>query len=216
MSRGRLITLEGSEGVGKSTNLDVVCKFLEEKRIRFTVTREPGGTEIAERIRELLLSETNEIMDGLTELLLMFAARNQHLTRKILPELDQGLWVVSDRFTDASYAYQAFGRSIAIEKVDTLRRLVQDGFNPDLTLLLDVEPDVSRGRISDRELDRIEKENLEFYQRVRAGYLYLAEKLERIKLIDASKNLESVGSEIRRHMSEFISSLNHDFATADR
>ena len=216
MSRGRLITLEGSEGVGKSTNLDVVCKFLEEKRIRFTVTREPGGTEIAERIRELLLSETNEIMDGLTELLLMFAARNQHLTRKILPELDQGLWVVSDRFTDASYAYQAFGRSIAIEKVDTLRRLVQDGFNPDLTLLLDVEPDVSRGRISDRELDRIEKENLEFYQRVRAGYLDLAAKLERIKLIDASKDLESVGAEIRRHMSEFISSLNHDFATADR
>ena len=216
MSRGRLITLEGSEGVGKSTNLDVVCKFLEEKQIRFTVTREPGGTEIAERIRELLLSETNEIMDGLTELLLMFAARNQHLTRKILPELDQGLWVVSDRFTDASYAYQAFGRSIAIEKVDTLRRLVQDGFNPDLTLLLDVEPDVSRGRISDRELDRIEKENLEFYQRVRAGYLDLAEKLERIKLIDASKDLESVGAEIRRHMSEFISSLNHDFATADR
>ena len=216
MSRGRLITLEGSEGVGKSTNLDVVCKFLEEKRIRFTVTREPGGTEIAERIRELLLSETTEIMDGLTELLLMFAARNQHLTRKILPELDQGLWVVSDRFTDASYAYQAFGRSIAIEKVDTLRRLVQDDFNPDLTLLLDVEPDVSRGRISDRELDRIEKENLEFYRRVRAGYLDLAEKLERIKLIDASKDLESVGAEIRRHMSEFISSLNHDFATADR
>ena len=216
MSRGRLITLEGSEGVGKSTNLDVVCKFLEEKRIHFTVTREPGGTEIAERIRELLLSETTEIMDGLTELLLMFAARNQHLTRKILPELDQGLWVVSDRFTDASYAYQAFGRSIAIEKVDTLRRLVQDGFNPDLTLLLDVEPDVSRGRISDRELDRIEKENLEFYRRVRAGYLDLAAKLERIKLIDASKDLESVGAEIRRHMSEFISSLNHDFATADR
>ena len=216
MSRGRLITLEGSEGVGKSTNLDVVCKFLEEKRIRFTVTREPGGTEIAERIRELLLSETNEIMDGLTELLLMFAARNQHLTRKILPELDQGLWVVSDRFTDASYAYQAFGRSIAIEKVDTLRRLVQDGFNPDLTLLLDVEPDVSRDRISDRELDRIEKENLEFYQRVRAGYLDLAENLERIKLIDASKNLESVGSEIRLHMSEFISSLNDDSAIADR
>ena len=216
MSRGRLITLEGSEGVGKSTNLDVVCEFLEEKRIRFTVTREPGGTEIAERIRELLLSETTEIMDGLTELLLMFAARNQHLTRKILPELDQGLWVVSDRFTDASYAYQAFGRSIAIEKVDTLRQLVQDGFNPDLTLLLDVEPDVSRGRISDRELDRIEKENLEFYQRVRAGYLDLAEKLERIKLIDASKNIESVGSEIRRHMSEFISSLNKDSAIADR
>ena len=216
MSRGRLITLEGSEGVGKSTNLDVVCKFLEEKRIRFTVTREPGGTEIAERIRELLLSETTEIMDGLTELLLMFAARNQHLTRKILPELDQGLWVVSDRFTDASYAYRAFGRSIAIEKVDTLRRLVQDGFNPDLTLLLDVEPGVSRDRISDRELDRIEKENLEFYQRVRAGYLDLAEKLERIKLIDASKNLESVGSEIRRHMSEFISSLNHDSTIADR
>ncbi len=216
MSRGRLITLEGSEGVGKSTNLDVVCKFLEDKRIRFTVTREPGGTEIAERIRELLLSEANEIMDGLTELLLMFAARNQHLTRKILPELDQGLWVVSDRFTDASYAYQAFGRSIAIEKVDTLRRLVQDGFNPDLTLLLDVEPDVSRGRISDRELDRIEKENLEFYRRVRAGYLDLAAKLERIKLIDASKDLESVGAEIRRHMSEFISSINHDFATADR
>ena len=94
--------------------------------------------------------------------------------------------------------------------------MVQDGFNPDLTLLLDVEPDVSRGRISDRELDRIEKENLEFYQRVRAGYLDLAEKLERIKLIDASKNLESVGSEIRRHMSEFISSLNHNSAIGDR
>ena len=94
--------------------------------------------------------------------------------------------------------------------------MVQDGFNPDLTLLLDVEPDVSRGRISDRELDRIEKENLEFYRRVRAGYLDLAGKLERIKLIDASKNLESVGSEIRRHLSEFISSLNHDSGIADR
>ena len=124
MNRGRMITLEGSEGVGKSTNLEVVCKFLEEKRIRYTVTREPGGTEIAEQIRDLLLSETREIMDGLTELLLIFAARNQHLKQKILPELDQGLWVVSDRFTDASYAYQAFGRSIAVEKVDLLRELL--------------------------------------------------------------------------------------------
>ncbi len=216
MNRGKMITLEGSEGVGKSTNLEVVCKFLEEKRIRYTVTREPGGTEIAEQIRDLLLSETREIMDGLTELLLIFAARNQHLRQKILPELDQGLWVVSDRFTDASYAYQAFGRSIAVEKVDMLRQLVQEGFNPDLTLLLDVEPGISRGRISDRELDRIEKENLEFYQRVRAGYLDLAEKSERIKLIDASKNLESVGSEIRRHMSEFIFTLNNDSAIGDR
>ena len=216
MNRGRMITLEGSEGVGKSTNLEVVCKFLEEKRIRYAVTREPGGTEIAEQIRDLLLSETREIMDGLTELLLIFAARNQHLKQKILPELDQGLWVVSDRFTDASYAYQAFGRSIAVEKVDALRQLVQEGFNPDLTLLLDVEPDISQRRISDRELDRIEKENLEFYQRVRAGYLDLAEKFERIKLIDASKSLESVGSEIRRHLSEFIFSLNNDSAIADR
>ena len=216
MNRGRMITLEGSEGVGKSTNLEVVCKFLEEKRIRYTVTREPGGTEIAEQIRDLLLSETREIMDGLTELLLIFAARNQHLKKKILPELDQGLWVVSDRFTDASYAYQAFGRSIAVEKVDALRQLVQEGFNPDLTLLLDVEPHISRGRISDRELDRIEKENLEFYQRVRVGYLDLAEKSERIKLIDASKNLESVGSEIRRHISEFIFTLNNDSAIGDR
>ena len=216
MNRGRMITLEGSEGVGKSTNLEVVCKFLEEKRIRYTVTREPGGTEIAELIRDLLLSETREIMDGLTELLLIFAARNQHLKQKILPELDQGLWVVSDRFTDASYAYQAFGRSIAVEKVDMLRQFVQEGFNPDLTLLLDVEPGISRGRISDRELDRIEKENLEFYQRVRAGYLDLAEKSDRIKLIDASKNLESVGSEIRRHMSEFIFTLNNDSAIGDR
>ena len=216
MNRGRMITLEGSEGVGKSTNLEVVCKFLEEKRIRYTVTREPGGTEIAEQIRDLLLSETREIMDGLTELLLIFAARNQHLKKKILPELDQGLWVVSDRFTDASYAYQAFGRSIAVDKVDALRQLVQEGFNPDLTLLLDVDPRISRGRISDRELDRIEKENLEFYQRVRVGYLDLAEKLERIKLIDASKNLESVGSEIRRHMSEFIFTLNNDSAIGDR
>lgn len=216
MNRGRMITLEGSEGVGKSTNLEVVCKFLEEKRIRYTVTREPGGTEIAEQIRDLLLLETREIMDGLTELLLIFAARNQHLKQKILPELDQGLWVVSDRFTDASYAYQAFGRSIAVEKVDALRQLVQEGFNPDLTLLLDVDPRISRGRISDRELDRIEKENLEFYQRVRVGYLDLAEKLERIKLIDASKNLESVGSEIRRHMSEFIFTLNNESAIGDR
>ena len=216
MNRGRMISLEGSEGVGKSTNLEVVCKFLEEKRIRYTVTREPGGTEIAEQIRDLLLLETREIMDGLTELLLIFAARNQHLKKKILPELDQGLWVVSDRFTDASYAYQAFGRSIAVDKVDALRQLVQEGFNPDLTLLLDVDPRISRGRISDRELDRIEKENLEFYQRVRVGYLDLAEKLERIKLIDASKNLESVGSEIRRHMSEFIFTLNNDSAIGDR
>ena len=192
--RGLFLTLEGAEGVGKSTNIGFITAHLEENGIEYILTREPGGTLIAEEIRELLLAVHDESMSELSELLLIFAARAQHLEAKIEPALAAGKWVVCDRFTDATFAYQGYGRRLSIEKIGQLQTMVQGTLRPDLTIILDLDPSVGMERASNRgELDRIEQEQQSFFHRVRQGYLDIAKaEPERCVVIDASKPLEQV------------------------
>ncbi|MBT8145261.1 MAG: dTMP kinase [Gammaproteobacteria bacterium] len=202
---GKFITIEGVEGVGKSTNIGFIRDYLNERGIEFIQTREPGGTELAESIRALLLQERRETVDSTTELLLVFAARSQHLSNVIRPALERGCWVLCDRFTDATYAYQGGGREIGSEKISILEHMVQDQLRPDLTLILDLDPELGLKRAADRgELDRFEKERVEFFHRVRDTYLQIAEKEpERCKIVDASHPIETV----RATTLEFVASL---------
>ncbi|MCC5888465.1 MAG: dTMP kinase [Gammaproteobacteria bacterium] len=192
--RGRFITVEGSEGAGKSTHVASLVAHLKEQGIDVLSTREPGGTPLAEDIRALLLARREEPLDGLAELLLMFAGRAQHLAQVIRPALAAGRWVVCDRFTDASFAYQGAGRAMGMEKVATLAKLVHGDLAPDLTLYLDLPREVGLARARSRgELDRFEVENDLFFDRVRRGYLELAAaEPERIRTVDASGDLDEV------------------------
>ena len=192
--KGKFITIEGVEGVGKSTNIEFIRDFLIEQGIEFILTREPGGTKLAENIRELLLQEHEEPMSSTTELLLVFAARSQHLSNVIRPALEKGCWVLCDRFTDATYAYQGGGRNLEIEKISLLEQMVQEDLRPDLTLILDLDPELGLKRAANRgELDRFEKERVEFFERVRNTYLDIAaSEPERCTIIDASRSLEDV------------------------
>ena len=203
---GKFITLEGSEGVGKTTNIEFVCRLLTELDIPFIRTREPGGTPLAEALRDAMLTPREENVDGLTELLLVFAARMQHLNNVIRPALERGEWVVCDRFTDASYAYQGYGRGLDLERIATLENWVQDGLQPDLTLLLDLDPNVAEQRMQERTKDRMESEQLEFYQRVRSGYLSRAATSERYKIIDSAQSITAVAASINEHVSALIRS----------
>ncbi|MDD2760172.1 MAG: dTMP kinase [Methylomonas sp.] len=199
MKSGRFITLEGGDGVGKSTNLQFIETLLHEKQIEVIVTREPGGTELAESIRQLLLTKHRETITPEAELLLMFAARSQHIAHVILPALRQGQWVLCDRFTDATYAYQGGGRNMDIRLINWLEQTVQGDLRPDLTLLLDapVETGMSRAQHR-RELDRFESEQLSFFERVRLTYLQRAEQEpERYVIVDASLPLPEVQIRIR-------------------
>jgi dTMP kinase len=200
----QFITLEGSEGVGKSTNLEVLCQMLEKAGIDFYRTREPGGTPLAEELRRQLLSDWDEQVDGLTELLVVFAARNQHLNNEIKPRLARGQWVVCDRFTDATYAYQGVARGVPTAYVEQLEQWVQGDLRPDLTLYLDCDPAIGRDRIAQRAKDRLESEQLAFFQAVRQGYLARAAKEPRMVTVDASVDLQNVQLEIRRVFGEFI------------
>ena len=192
---GKFITLEGVDGAGKSTHLGFVADWLRGQGREVIVTREPGGTPLGETLRELLLHRE---MDADTELLLMFAARQQHLAELILPALARGAWVVSDRFTDASYAYQCGGRGIAAERIAALERWVQRGFAPDLTLLFDVSPEVAEARRSaTRTADRFEREADSFFNRVRNAYLDRARaEPARIHVLDARQSIEALQAEI--------------------
>jgi dTMP kinase len=196
--RGRFITLEGSEGSGKSTNLAYVRAWLEAAGKPVVMTREPGGTPLGEKIRELLLDHRNNEMAVDTELLLMFAARAQHLHQLILPALAAGSWVLCDRFTDATYAYQGGGRGVGVERIAALEQFVQGDLRPDLTLILDVPPEVGLARASARgEPDRFEREKQDFFERVRRGYLALAEQAPaRYRVIDASRPLPEVQAQL--------------------
>lgn len=196
--RGRFITVEGIEGVGKSTNLGFVAGELRKAGHKVIETREPGGTALGEKIRELLLGPGAQITP-LTELLLMFAARAAHLDEVIRPALCSGKWVVCDRFTDASHAYQGGGRGLPAATIDTLATMVQGELRPDLTLLLDVPLDVSARRQAGRgPRDRFERESGEFFLRVRQVYLDLAAREPaRIRMIDASRPLADVQADIR-------------------
>ena len=191
--RGKFITLEGLDGAGKSTHLARLVDGLRARGKTVVQTREPGGTPLGEKLRELLLAEPMHLE---TEALLMFAVRREHLARVIVPALERGDWVVCDRFTDASFAYQGGGRGLAVAKLEILEAWVQAGLNPDLTLLFDVPTEVAFGRVRGmgRELDRFEQEKAEFFDRVRAAYLdRAASSAGRIRLVDGSKPLEEVG-----------------------
>jgi dTMP kinase len=206
---GRFITLEGGEGAGKSSNLEFVAGLLRQSGVQAEVTREPGGTLLAEAIRALLVQPSQEPMPPMTELLLMFAARADHLERRIRPALDAGRWVVCDRFTDASYAYQGAGRGLGSRAVATLEALVQGELRPDLTLLFDVEPEVGLGRAGTRgRPDRFERERLEFFRRVREGYLERARaEPDRIRVVDAARPLPDVQANLRQHIIEFLQEI---------
>lgn len=198
--RGKFITIEGGEGVGKTTNILYIQNWLEDHGIDFVVTREPGGTPYAEKIRSMLLDHQDETVDPVAELLLIFAARAQHLAKVIRPALEVGTWVLCDRFTDATYAYQGGGRKLGLDKVAILETLVQGELRPDLTLILDVDPEIGMGRASRRgAFDRFESEQMTFFQRVRETYLHMA-RLEprRYAVIDASKTL----NEVQQHIGE--------------
>lgn len=201
---GRFITLEGGEGVGKSTNLALVVALIEARGHTVVTTREPGGTPLAEEIRELFLGVREETVHGLTELLLIFAARAQHLESVIRPALDAGSWVVCDRFTDATYAYQGGGRGLPMAQIEALESLVQGELRPDLTLYLDVAPVVGHARIGDREHDRLEREAADFHELVRSVYLDRARRFPRMRVVDASASLEAVQASIRSLMDEFL------------
>ena len=192
---GRFITLEGVDGAGKSTHLGFVADWLRTRGHEVVVTREPGGTPLGETLRELLLHRD---MDADTELLLMFAARQQHLAELILPALARGAWVLSDRFTDASYAYQCGGRGIAAGRIAALGTWVQRGFGPDLTLLFDVPPAVAEARRSAaRAADRFEREADSFFGRVRQAYLDRAQaEPARMRVLDARKGIAELQAEI--------------------
>lgn len=211
MARGRFITLEGGEGAGKSTQLELVCALIRAAGHEVVATREPGGTPRAERIRALLLEKTTEPMPSSCELLLMFAARASHIEQLINPALVRGAWVVCDRFTDASYAYQGAGRGLPLEHIEALETMVQSGLKPDLTLLLDAPVALGLQRAQRRnvaqhsEADRFESEQAAFFERVRAGYLEIARREpQRVRVIDASRPIEAVSAEVRELLQRFI------------
>ncbi|WP_372809534.1 dTMP kinase [Litorivivens sp.] len=196
--KGKFITLEGTEGVGKSTNLAAIVKWLEDHAIPYVKTREPGGTPLAEQLRELLLAPRDESVDAKAELLMVFAARAQHLAQVIKPALARGEWVLSDRFTDATYAYQGGGRGLSLDVISELESLVHDGLQPDCTILLDLPPREGLARAQARgELDRFENEALAFFEKVRAAYLArAAADPARFHIIDASQTVEAVAEDV--------------------
>lgn len=202
----RFISLEGGEGVGKSTNLAAMAELLRATGRELVVTREPGGTPLAEDIRQLLLAPRNEAVAADAELLLLFAARAQHWQQVILPALRRGAWVLCDRFVDATYAYQGAGRGLDTALIDRLAELVLQGQGPALTLLLDVDVATGLARAQQRAaLDRFEQEQLSFFERVRAAYLARAQaEPERIRRIDASQSLAQVQADVAAVMAAYI------------
>lgn len=192
---GRFITFEGIEGVGKSTQVHLAADYLRARGIDVVVTREPGGTPLAEAIRRLVLEPQGEVVDAISELLLMFASRAVHLGNLVEPALARGAWVLCDRFTDATEAYQGGGRGIPLDHIRALERIAQRGRRPDLTLLLDLPVGMAMKRSRERgaQNDRFEAEQSTFFERVRAGYLAILEREPaRVRRIDASGTVDEV------------------------
>ena len=203
--RGKFITIEGTEGVGKTTNIQFIQDWLKAKNLAYLCTREPGGTPLAEQIRDLLLAPRDELVCDTAELLLMFAGRAQHLNQVIEPTLGEGAWVLCDRFTDATYAYQGAGRNMRNDLIAELEMIVQGSLRPDLTLILDIPVELGLKRASDRsEPDRFELEKTEFFELVRNGYLRIAkENPDRCVVIDASQPLADVQRDINIALEAF-------------
>jgi dTMP kinase len=211
--RGMFLTIEGIEGVGKSTAVKFIQDYLSQAKVGFVVTREPGGTVIAEQIRQILLKpNSEEVMVPDTELLLMFASRAQHIATVIEPALNAGKWVVSDRFVDASYAYQGGGRGFNLSQIQILAKLFVKGCHPNATILLDAPPSVGMARAKRRSSqDRIEQEQIDFFERVRATYLALAqEEPERFRVIDATQPLAKVQTEIKLVLDNLLQEVKCD------
>jgi dTMP kinase len=203
--RGRFITFEGIDGAGKSTQLKWLAGFIRDRGIGVRVTREPGGTPLGEEVRELVLARDHQL-DPETETLLMFAARREHVERIVLPALTAGEWVLCDRFTDATYAYQSGGSGVAWEKIVRLEQWVHQELQPDLTLLLDVTPEVGRRRADeDRAADRFEREKQEYFLRVRDAYLRRARECPgRIRVIDAGESVAIVRKAVEDEVSKAL------------
>lgn len=201
----KFITLEGIEGVGKTSNLLFIKELLEAAGHSCVVTREPGGTNLGEALRGLLLSHSDDNMSADAELLMMFAARAEHLNKVILPALENKQTVLCDRFTEATYAYQGGGRQLDVDKISGLEEWVQGDLRPDLTIILDAPVEIGRARAGQRsEPDRIEKEQDDFFQRVREAYIELAKHYpQRICLVDASVELTVVQQQIREKLQEY-------------
>ncbi|WP_036552034.1 dTMP kinase [Neptunomonas japonica] len=204
VKKGCFITIEGTEGVGKSTNVEFIRQYLSNKGIDLRLTREPGGTPLAEEIRGLLLQPRDEKVSDDAEILLVFAARAQHVDQVIKPSLEQGQWVLSDRFTDATFAYQGAGRGISWNRIQQLEQYVLGDLRPDLTILLDLPVDIGIARAKERgALDRFEQEKHDFFEKVRQGYHHrLRAEPGRFALIDASRSLENVQQQIAAALAE--------------
>lgn len=202
MTLGKFITLEGGEGVGKSSNVGFIKDWLEQQGHHVLLTREPGGTAVAEAIRGLLLSKHPEPLAASTELLLIFAARAQHIQQVIMPALEQGVWVLCDRFTDATYAYQGGGRGVDQQVIAWLENWVQGALRPDLTLILDAPVEIGLQRAKNRgELDRFESEERDFFDRIRHSYLQRAAEFpHRYRIVDASRTLLDVQLQISDYL----------------
>lgn len=207
MADGKFITIEGTEGVGKSTNLSYVHEWLTNRGIEVVVTREPGGTPLAEEIRTLLLAKRDESVDETAELLLVFAARAQHLQQVIKPTLARGAWVLCDRFTDATYAYQGAGRGLDVGTIAQLEQLVQGDLRPDLTLVLDIDVELGLQRARQRaDLDRFESEAVVFFERVRKGYRQRVQAdPARYAIVDAGQDLSAVQRDIEGVLQALLS-----------
>ena len=206
MKRGRFITVEGIEGVGKSSNIEVLVREIESAGYEVLTTREPGGTPVAEDIRKLLMDRGDEPIPEIAELLLMFAARSLNVNNVILPAVNSGKWVICDRFSDSSRAYQGGGRGIPLETIDQLADWVHGDITPDVTILLDAPVDIGMARASKRgKPDRIESEKHDFFQRVRECYLQLAEREpQRFVLIDTTRSLQEVQADVAKLAQQLV------------
>ncbi|NNC97362.1 MAG: dTMP kinase [Gammaproteobacteria bacterium] len=205
---GTFVSLEGIEGVGKSTQSARLRSYLEKQGKEVILTREPGGTPLAEAIRSVVLDREDEAINAEAELLLMFAARAVHLHNKIIPALERGAWVLCDRFTDATIAYQGYGRGQSLAFIQQLATTVQRGVWPDITILLDAPIELGLKRVASRgESNRFDAEKLDFFSRVQSGYLELAKQIpQRIKLIDASQSIDQVSTDIMEVLTELLTS----------
>jgi len=198
---GKFISIEGIEGAGKSTQLAFIQHYLREQGKMVVVTREPGGTELGEQIRTLLLSPSETPMAVNTELLLMFSARAEHIAQVITPALERGDWVISDRFTDATFAYQGGGRGIDSQRIEQIAEWTLSGLQPDVTFLFDLPVEIGQQRVISRneDIDRFEQEKVDFFQKIRDCYLQRAEdEPERIKVIDATQSIDDIGVQLSR------------------
>lgn len=211
MERGKFITVEGIEGVGKSTNIAVMVERIESAGRRVLTTREPGGTPLAEDIRDIVMNRADEPIPEIAELLLVFAARSLNVNNVILPALEAGTWVVSDRFTDSSRAYQGGGRGIPMETIDRLADWVHGDCWPDLTILLDAPVELGMQRANNRGApDRFEQERHDFFQRVRECYLQLASReASRFIVLDTTRNMDDVKADVAAIVDELISNTPH-------